>query len=171
MRYTEWMDACVESIVPGSATSFVYAGRGVKEIEDYLNQKNILKRGHFVNKGFLSHEETLKLQFEADALLLFGWDDPQMGGSLQTKFYEYMAAGKPIILFGGNRNDECFEILNRIGGFISIETKDEAVKFLKNPWNFLTNGKCSEEKRSEFSYSAQAINLDSELTAHVSAGQ
>ena len=48
----------------------------------------------------VSREEVLKLQAEADILLLLLWDDPREVGVYTGKLFEYLAARRPILCIG-----------------------------------------------------------------------
>ena len=43
---------------------------------------------------------SLKIQAAADALLLMQWNDPKDAGNIPGKFFEYLAARRPILLLG-----------------------------------------------------------------------
>ncbi len=59
-------------------------------------------------------EDALRLQREADALLLALWNDPRQRGVYTGKLFEYLASGRPIIALGprGNVASEMIESLN-----------------------------------------------------------
>lgn len=163
MEYKAWVEACLEVLSPDSPVKFLYSGRGNGEIDSILKTSNSVNAENFQNLGFLSHEETLRLQKSADALLLFGWDDSNMLGCLQTKFYEYMAARKPILLFGGNRNDECAAILREIGGYLELNSKEDAIFFLKSPTQQIAKMEPRNLNSQRFSYTYQGAKLSDHL--------
>lgn len=55
----------------------------------------------------VSHDESLRLQRNADALLLWLPKNPQSYGSITGKFYEYVAARRPILAVGPAQNEAC----------------------------------------------------------------
>lgn len=48
----------------------------------------------------VSYSESLRLQAEADVLLLLLWDDPRERGTLTGKVFEYIGSGRPILAIG-----------------------------------------------------------------------
>jgi glycosyltransferase involved in cell wall biosynthesis len=48
----------------------------------------------------VTHDESLKLQREADVLLLMQWNDPREQGNVPGKFFEYLGAKRPILILG-----------------------------------------------------------------------
>lgn len=46
------------------------------------------------------HDVALRLQCEADILLLMQWDDPKEQGNVPGKFFEYLGARRPILVLG-----------------------------------------------------------------------
>lgn len=50
--------------------------------------------------GKVSHAESLEIQSSSDALLLLLWNDPGEKGVLSGKVFEYIGAGRPIIMTG-----------------------------------------------------------------------
>lgn len=50
--------------------------------------------------GSVSYERALRLQQEADILLLLLWDDPRERGVFTGKIFEYAGAGRPVLSIG-----------------------------------------------------------------------
>lgn len=48
----------------------------------------------------VSHADAAQLQRMADVLLLMQWNDPREQGNVPGKFFEYLGAGRPILLLG-----------------------------------------------------------------------
>jgi hypothetical protein len=48
----------------------------------------------------VSYRESLSLQQSADVLLLLQWNDVRDAGMIPAKFFEYLRAGRPILLIG-----------------------------------------------------------------------
>ena len=48
----------------------------------------------------VSHQESIRLQCEADALLLLLWNDPREAGVYTGKIFEYLGARRPILMLG-----------------------------------------------------------------------
>lgn len=71
----------------------------------------------------VSHRESLRLQQEADALLLLVWDDPSVRGEYTGKFFEYMGAGRPVLVVGSAENVAGRAVVER---GVGIATTDPA---------------------------------------------
>lgn len=50
--------------------------------------------------GPVPYEKALRLQQEADILLLLLWDDPRERGVFTGKIFEYAGAGRPVLSVG-----------------------------------------------------------------------
>jgi hypothetical protein len=50
--------------------------------------------------GKVSHAESLRIQANADVLLLLLWNDPGEKGVLSGKVFEYIGAARPILMTG-----------------------------------------------------------------------
>jgi glycosyltransferase involved in cell wall biosynthesis len=61
----------------------------------------------------------LKLQMEADILLLLQWSDKRDEGNLPGKIFEYLYARRPILLIGYEHGDAARLIRERGGGLVS----------------------------------------------------
>ena len=80
---------------------FLYASKNVGIMKQLVEKYGI--SSIFEYKGFLSHEDSLKLQREADILLLLAYTgkDQIIGSSIITgKLFEYLASGRPILVIG-----------------------------------------------------------------------
>lgn len=57
--------------------------------------------GHCVHlEPAVAHDTAIQLQQRADILLLMQWNDPREQGNVPGKFFEYLGAGRPILLLG-----------------------------------------------------------------------
>ncbi len=65
--------------------------------------------------GIVSRLESIRMQQESQILLLFDWEDPEVGGVCPGKTFEYLAAQRPILVVGGFPGSE-------VGGLI-LSTK------------------------------------------------
>jgi len=79
--------------------------------------------------GFISRDEVIKRQRESHILLLLGWEEAGNAGMTFTKFYEYLAAKRPILISGGEKDSLCVSILKEIGAgfFASTVTEIENI--------------------------------------------
>ena len=55
---------------------------------------------HLTDRGYIPHHEANSLQKAADLLLLPLREEPEATGILTGKYFEYLAAGRPIAAFG-----------------------------------------------------------------------
>lgn len=80
----------------------------------------------------IGKEEVLKVESEADLLLVLNWENPKSYGILGTKIFSYLGAGRPIILTGGYRTNQVVEIVERSGMGKWLNSKIEIIRFLEN---------------------------------------
>jgi glycosyltransferase involved in cell wall biosynthesis len=81
-----------------SKLKFIYAGKDFAYVQRLFERFSLLDL--LENHGFVSRDEALNPQDNADLLLLIAYtgDDPKEGSSMRTgKVYEYLATGKPIL--------------------------------------------------------------------------
>jgi glycosyltransferase involved in cell wall biosynthesis len=62
----------------------------------------------------LPHDDAIALQQQAGALVLFLGEDDDVG-LLPAKMYEYMGAGRPVLVIGGTERHEGVDLLRRAG--------------------------------------------------------
>lgn len=115
---------------------FIYVGSGVHIIEDLLIKNNL----NFKNKIYLidkvSYDDSLWLQKNMNYLLLINWSGSK--GVIPGKFYEYLGANKPIILWNNNIKNELVDICNELNNksqddkVLIIDENDTAKKKLTN---------------------------------------
>ncbi|MFA5839211.1 MAG: glycosyltransferase [Candidatus Margulisiibacteriota bacterium] len=65
--------------------------------------------------GKISREDILNRQKESQVLLLFNWEDPNEKGVYPLKFFEYLAAKRPILATGGHAGDDIEKICQESG--------------------------------------------------------
>ena len=73
----------------------VYAGREGALFTDYARQCGL--KDCVENHGPVSREESLRLQREADVLLLASWNTAGRQGILTGKMFEYMMMNRPVV--------------------------------------------------------------------------
>lgn len=75
-----------------------FYGPSVAEVKDLVQHHEVADsvRVH----AAVSYRDSLRLQRDADVLLLLQWNDPRDAGNIPAKFFEYVAAGRPILLLG-----------------------------------------------------------------------
>lgn len=80
--------------------------------------------------GAVKHDEAIDRQRESQVLLLLDWDSPGEKGVLPLKVFEYLAAGRPMLATGGNRDSAIDSLLKETGGGIHATGTDEIKKAL-----------------------------------------
>jgi len=74
--------------------------------------------------------KSLKLQRKADLLLLLNITNPKIHGVMQTKLYEYIASGVPIIAVGGTMLDESSTLIAMTRTGFILRNEAEIIDFL-----------------------------------------
>lgn len=106
--------------------SVEYAGRQFASLDEHAKKygmQAILK-----NHGFVSRNDSLKLQSECSLLLVARWNSTGQEGMLSGKVFEYLMQGKPIlaIVSGNLKNSNLRELLFETNsGFTYEEANDE----------------------------------------------
>lgn len=88
-------------------------------------KKNPRYRSFLHIHGYVSRGETLKIQREANLLLLMITSDPQAQGVITGKVFEYISSGSPILCLCPE-NFEVREVLNCTGTGIAVDGKSLA---------------------------------------------
>lgn len=79
-----------------------YAGPDFNELLSQLRPYGL--ESIAIDHGYISREQSLGMQQEADIVLLLNWNDDNYTGVIPGKLYEYMAAKRPIVaLIMGNQ--------------------------------------------------------------------
>ncbi|MCB9015595.1 MAG: glycosyltransferase family 4 protein [Lentimicrobiaceae bacterium] len=83
----------------------------------------------FVNRiNYLPHNEVIKLQQQSQVLLLLINDTPNAKVILPGKFFEYMAAHRPILCIGPADGDAASVISETKSGFVAEKDDVEAIR-------------------------------------------
>lgn len=91
-----------EKIIDINELAINYAGPDFDELCSQLQPFGLESTA--VDFGYVSREQSLGMQQEADIVLLLNWNDDNYTGVIPGKLYEYMAARKPIVaLIMGNQ--------------------------------------------------------------------
>ena len=105
----------------GSITIDFY-GQGLEYISELIENN---KYKSFIRIfGHKKRNEILKIQRDADLLLLLGSESESHRGVITGKIFEYIAAGKPIICIGSKLNFEMSQIINLTGTGITFERNE-----------------------------------------------
>jgi hypothetical protein len=67
----------------------------------------------------IAYRESLRVQMDADVLLLLQWNDPRDAGNIPAKFFEYIAARRPILFLGYEQGTLAQMIKERGAGLVS----------------------------------------------------
>ena len=106
--------------------------------------------------GKISRTEVTKRQHESHVLLTFNWEDANEKGVCPLKFFEYLAAQRPILATGGIPVDAVQELIEKTksGAYChSVEAIEIELKRLYNNYLQGKNGFLSDEKEVlKFSY-------------------
>jgi hypothetical protein len=95
-----------------SRLALAVAGWGGEEWSELARRNGV---GHLLQLlGVLPHEEALRLERDATALLLLDWRDPR-AGVLTGKVFEYLSAPGPILAVGGRGDSALGGLLTRTG--------------------------------------------------------
>lgn len=93
-----------EGAISSDELAINYAGPDFEELLSQLKPFGL--ESIAVDFGYVSREQSLGMQQEADIVLLLNWNDDNYTGVIPGKLYEYMAAKKPIVaLIMGNQAD------------------------------------------------------------------
>lgn len=106
---------------PKAKIEFHYAGPHGSLIRDIARERCVEQI--LVDHGHVSHEKAISLQNDSDALLVLAWNEDGNEGVLSAKFFEYMAAKKPLIaLISGSKPDsELAELTTKLNLGIACE--------------------------------------------------
>lgn len=111
---------------PSTKFEFHYAGGQSPLVRDLANQAGIADL--LVDHGFVSHDKALELQRQSDALLVLAWNEIGNEGVLSAKFFEYMAAEKPMIaLISGGKPD------SELAAMVEEMNLGVAAEYVKGP--------------------------------------
>ena len=106
-----------------------------KQLEDLIIQKNYNKYKIININGFVSRNESLKIQKRSDLLLFLEWNDPSAKGVLTGKLFEYLVSGTPILSVGITNQNAAGEIIEKTStGKLFMSKKDikeELIKIFK----------------------------------------
>ena len=76
----------------------------------------------------IPHAESLRVQSQADVLLLLMWDRPEEDGVLPGKLFEYFGAGRPVLVVGASRGAAARLVADRGLGFASSDPDEIAAQ-------------------------------------------
>ena len=109
-------------------------------------------------KGYVDRGEVLKAERASTANLLILRDHPDEAGVYTGKFFEYIGAGRPILVIGGPERSVVKDLVLRAGGYYA-STGEEMRAALASLYEAYTTGadlRFNSEASLEFSASAMA---------------
>lgn len=96
---------------------------------------------YLAKMDYMPHNEVIKLQREATVLLLSSGREPESGGIMTGKFFEYLAAGRPILGFGPKGGDMDISLEeSRAGEMFDYENYDGVAKWIDAQYALYTIG-------------------------------
>jgi glycosyltransferase involved in cell wall biosynthesis len=107
-----------------------FYGRYLSIIEPLAERYGV--RGSVEIHDPVPHREALRIQAEADILLLLLWNDTREKGSFTGKVFEYLGARRPILVIGPSNNVASRLIVER--GVGVVETRPTALASLLSDW-------------------------------------
>ena len=102
-----------EGIIKKEEIEINFYGDNKKQLEDIIIPKNYNKYGVINIKGFVSRDESLKIQKKSDLLLLLEWNDPSARGVLTGKLFEYLVSGRAILAVGISNKNAAGEVIKK----------------------------------------------------------
>lgn len=108
-----------------------YAGRDIGEL---LSQAEPYGCSDIVNNhGYIDREQSLRLQKNADVLLLASWNKAGSEGIVTGKFYEYLLMKKPIVcLISGNLpNSELGMMIHKTNTGLTYEESRNDIDYIR----------------------------------------
>lgn len=106
-----------------------FVGKISDDILNVLNKTSL--KENIVNKGYLSHQESVEEMLNSDILLITNFENEKSKGIIPGKLFEYMASGRTILSIGPKHSDVEIILKETESGqhFYHLE-KDEIQAFL-----------------------------------------
>ena len=106
----------------------IYAGKDSAIWGKWINNYELDNMS--IIHGSLPLEQSKELQHKSHLNLLLSWSSSNLGGILTAKFYEYIAAGNPILtIINGTKDTEFEKIFASLSaGLVTYESESEAKK-------------------------------------------
>jgi hypothetical protein len=124
-----------EKIISKEQIEIDFYGDNKKQLEDIIFKKNYNKYKIINIRGFVSRNESLKIQKESDLLLFLEWNDISAKGVLTGKLFEYLVSGTPILSIGITNKNAAGEIIEKTKTgklFINkTDLKEELIRIFK----------------------------------------
>jgi hypothetical protein len=112
-----------------------FYGDNKQQLKDIISKKDYIKYNIVNIKGFISRNESLKIQKQSDLLLFLEWNDPTARGVLTGKLFEYLVSGTPILSIGITNKNGAGEIIEKTKTgklFVNkVDLKKELIRIFK----------------------------------------
>lgn len=119
--------------------------------------------------GVVPNEQAVSAQMDADVLVLLMWDHPNEAGSVTGKLFEYIGAGRPVLVVGAPHSAAARLVAENGLGHAST-SQDDALSWLRAAAAAKSEGRLQAVDAAvvgEFSRQRQVERLSSFLTARV----
>jgi glycosyltransferase involved in cell wall biosynthesis len=170
------------------ALSNIWGLMSIRKIEDFYENVEVRFYGQkygwlqdLINKygledivhqyGKISRTEVTKRQHESHVLLTFNWEDEAEKGVCPLKFFEYLAAQRPILATGGIPVDAVQTLIDKTESGVYCHNVEQIEIELKRLYDNYLNGKndfiSNEKEVMKFSYrnlAKQFANVLDEVT-------
>ncbi|MBS4033885.1 MAG: glycosyltransferase, partial [Ignavibacterium sp.] len=77
--------------------------------------------------GYVSREDSIRIQRDSDGLLFFMWMDFKDEGILTGRLFEYLYSGKPILSIGLKNDNEVYDLIKGSGGLFLAGSTPEII--------------------------------------------
>jgi hypothetical protein len=133
-------------------------GKNIEIVKDEVLKYNLENIVNF--NGFISREESLKIQRAAQILLLLTWNDKNERGVYTGKLFDYLAARRPILAVG-NYKDEAAMLVEKVDvGRQASSVEDIKKELIKYYNEYKANGtiayKCNDNTLGKYSLKEMA---------------
>lgn len=116
--------------IDSSDVSIDFFGPKESWMKDLIKKYNLEQVVHV--HGPVSRKESIRRQRESHLLLILTWDDFREKGVVTGKIFEYLAAKRPIISLGFNREGSLRDLLEKTNTGVTILSDEDLEKMLTN---------------------------------------
>jgi hypothetical protein len=132
-------ELCIESQDFSSHFKLQLAGNVSQEIIDSLVEYQLDQ--YLDNKGYVSHDQSVELMYQAQVLLLIEIDTVETRAIIPGKIFEYFASRRPIIAIGPK--EAAIELLitdTHSGEFFNYQQKESLKKYISHLYDLYKKG-------------------------------
>jgi len=113
-----------------SKVTLLISGYAISYVKEVLQEIGLARVNWIKFGSVLPLRKSLKLQRNADLLLLLNCTNPNVEGWMQTKLYEYISSGITIIAVGYGNDDESSNLISDTNTGFLLRNESEIVDFL-----------------------------------------